>query len=52
MQTKLVLDPQPAMTWCQRCAFRNASESGESDPTNDEAALAKRWIKAFDAART
>ncbi|WP_431113364.1 hypothetical protein [Variovorax paradoxus] len=33
-------------------AFQNASESGESDLTKDEIALAKRWIKAFDAART
>jgi hypothetical protein len=33
-------------------AFQNASESGESDLTKDEVTLAKRWIKAFDAART
>jgi hypothetical protein len=33
-------------------AFQNASESGESDLTKDEVALAKRWIKAFDAAKT
>lgn len=33
-------------------AFQNASESGESDLTKNEIALAKRWIKAFDAART
>lgn len=33
-------------------AFQNASESGESDLTKDEIALAKRWIKAFDTART
>jgi len=33
-------------------AFQNASESGESDLTKDEIALAKRWMKAFDAART
>jgi len=33
-------------------AFQNASESGESDLTKGEIALAKRWIKAFDAART
>lgn len=33
-------------------AFRNASESGESDLANDEIALAKRWAKAYDAART
>ena len=33
-------------------AFQNASESGESELTKDEMALAKRWIKAFDAART
>jgi len=33
-------------------AFQNASESGESELTKDEMALAKHWIKAFDAART
>jgi hypothetical protein len=33
-------------------AFRNASESSESDLTKAELALAKRWLKAFDAART
>ena len=33
-------------------AFRNASESGESDLARDEIALAKRWAKAYDAART
>jgi hypothetical protein len=33
-------------------AFQNASESGESDLTKEEIALAKRWIKAFDAAKT
>lgn len=33
-------------------AFQNASESGESDLTKDEVMLAKRWIKAFDVART
>lgn len=33
-------------------AFQNASESGESDLTQGEIALAKRWVKAFDAART
>jgi len=33
-------------------AFQNASESGESDLTKDEITLAKRWIKAFDVART
>jgi len=33
-------------------AFQNASESGESDLTKEEIALAKRWIKAFDVART
>jgi hypothetical protein len=33
-------------------AFQNASESVESDLTKGEIALAKRWIKAFDAART
>ncbi|WP_256219439.1 hypothetical protein [Variovorax sp. 770b2] len=33
-------------------AFQNASESGESDLTKAEIALAKRWAKAYDAART
>jgi hypothetical protein len=33
-------------------AFQNASESGESDLTKGEIALAKRWAKAYDAART
>lgn len=33
-------------------AFQNASESGESDLTKVEIALAKRWAKAYDAART
>lgn len=33
-------------------AFQNASESGESDLTKDEIAMAKRWAKAYDAART
>jgi hypothetical protein len=33
-------------------AFQNASESGESDLTKDEIALAKRWAKAYDMART
>jgi hypothetical protein len=33
-------------------AFQNASESGESDLTKEEIALAKRWAKAYDAART
>jgi len=33
-------------------AFQNASESGETDLTKDEIALAKRWAKAYDAART
>ncbi|MET3916259.1 hypothetical protein ABID97_003041 [Variovorax sp. OAS795] len=33
-------------------AFQNASESGESDLAKHEVALASRWIKAFDAART
>jgi len=33
-------------------AFQNATESGESELTKGEMALAKRWIKAFDAART
>ena len=33
-------------------AFHNASESSETDLTRDEIALAKRWTKAYDAART
>ena len=33
-------------------AFQNASESGESDLTKAEIALAKRWAKAYDAVRT
>lgn len=33
-------------------AFQNASESGETDLTKQEIALAKRWAKAYDAART
>jgi len=33
-------------------AFQNASESGENDLTKDEIALALRWAKAYDVART
>lgn len=33
-------------------AFQNASESGESDLSKAEIALAVRWAKAYDAART
>ena len=33
-------------------AFQNASESSESDLSKAEIALAKRWAKAYDAART
>ncbi|MFM9923398.1 hypothetical protein VLK31_10435 [Variovorax sp. H27-G14] len=33
-------------------AFQNASESSESDLSRSEIALAKRWAKAYDAART
>jgi hypothetical protein len=33
-------------------AFQNASESVESDLTKEEIALAKRWAKAYDSART
>ncbi|WP_049794387.1 hypothetical protein [Variovorax paradoxus] len=33
-------------------AFQNASESGEADLTKAEIALAMRWAKAYDAART
>ena len=33
-------------------AFQNASESSESDLSKAEIAMAKRWPKAYDAART
>ncbi|CAA2106153.1 hypothetical protein VVAX_03608 [Variovorax paradoxus] len=33
-------------------AFQNASESSESDLSRTEIAMAKRWAKAYDAART
>lgn len=33
-------------------AFQNASESSESDLSKAEVAMAKRWAKAYDAART
>lgn len=33
-------------------AFQNASESSESDLAKEELALAKRWAKAYEAART
>jgi hypothetical protein len=33
-------------------AFHNASESSEADLTREEMALARRWMKAYDAART
>ncbi|MGJ7533788.1 MULTISPECIES: hypothetical protein [unclassified Variovorax] len=33
-------------------AFQNASESSESDLSKAEIAIAKRWAKAYDAART
>lgn len=33
-------------------AFQNSSESGESDLTKDEIALALRWAKAYEVART
>lgn len=33
-------------------AFQNASESGESDLTKAEIALAVRWAKAYDVSRT
>jgi hypothetical protein len=33
-------------------AFQNASESSESDLSKAEIALAKRWAKAYDTART
>lgn len=33
-------------------AFQNASESSESDLSKAEIAMAKRWAKAYDAART
>ena len=32
-------------------AFQNASESSESDLSKAEIAMAKRWAKAYDAAR-
>jgi hypothetical protein len=33
-------------------AFQNASESSESDLAKQELALARRWAKAYDAAKT
>ena len=33
-------------------AYQNASESSDTDLTKTEIALAKRWAKAYDAART
>ncbi|RTQ37085.1 hypothetical protein EJP69_04975 [Variovorax gossypii] len=33
-------------------AFQNASESSESDLSKAEIAMARRWAKAYDAART
>jgi len=33
-------------------AYQNASESGESDLTKAEIALALRWARAYDVART
>lgn len=33
-------------------AFQNASESSESDLAKEELALARRWAKAYEAART
>ncbi|MGJ7613702.1 MULTISPECIES: hypothetical protein [unclassified Variovorax] len=33
-------------------AFQNVSESSESDLSKAEIAMAKRWAKAYDAART
>ena len=33
-------------------AFHTASESSETDLTREEMALARRWMKAYDAART
>jgi hypothetical protein len=33
-------------------AFQNASESSESELARQELALARRWAKAYDAART
>lgn len=33
-------------------AFQNASESGEAELAKGEIALAKRWAKAYDAAKT
>ena len=33
-------------------AYQNAYESSGADLTKDELALAQRWAKAYDAART
>jgi len=33
-------------------AFQNASESGETELTKEEIALAKRWAKAYESAKT
>lgn len=46
LDRQLGVDVLPALR-----AFRNASESGESDLARDEIALAKQWAKAYDAAR-
>jgi hypothetical protein len=47
LDRQLGADVMPALR-----AFQNASESGESDLTKTEIALAVRWAKAYDAART
>jgi hypothetical protein len=39
-------------TSCPRCVHFNASESDKTELKKDEIALAKRWAKAYDAAKT
>lgn len=47
LERQLGSDVLPALR-----AFQNASESSESDLSKAEITLAKRWAKAYDAART
>lgn len=47
LEKQLGADVLPAMR-----AFQNASESSDTDLTKSELALAARWVKAYDAART
>ncbi|WP_286185419.1 hypothetical protein [Acidovorax cavernicola] len=47
LEKQLGADVLPAMR-----AFQNASESSDTDLTKSEIALAARWVKAYDAART